>query len=189
MSTELYELLSEPVKRAARSASYTWHGLLEEDDIEQMLWVEILESPATASKLRESDADLTTDLLTRMAERICIAERDDYEHFTGNYRYSVSEVKELAEIVFVRTGEELAVDIVDFEVSFDELTKTHDDYAESIFRRYALGEIADGGAAKMRLSRGLTELTNKMNRNFKKREREFWDGPEVREPTGIRYGG
>lgn len=180
---ELYTLLNDSVQRAATSAAYKWHGLLEAEDIEQELWVEILDSPATAGKLEGSDADLVTDLLARMADRICIKERDSYEHFSGQYRYSVNEAKTVVEAFFLRSGEELLIDLVDVEVAFDRLGETNPAQADAIFRRYALGETTTGNSAfNNSLTRGLTKLTDYMNRNFKDRGREHRDGPGTRTP-------
>lgn len=186
--SELYTLLSGSVQRAASTAAYKWHGLLGAEDIEQELWVEILESPATTEKLEGSDADLVTDLLARMADRICIKERDTYEHFSGQFRYSVNEVKTVIEAFFLRSGEELLIDLVDAEVAFDLLTETNPNYADAIFRRYALGETPGSDKPfEDALRRGLTKLTDLMNRNFKDREREHRDGPGTRIPMARGY--
>lgn len=175
---ELYTLLEEPVKAAARRASNNWYGLMEPDEIEQELWVEILESPATAGKLADSDPNHITDLLARMADRICIKERDAYEHFTGNYRYSVNEAKALIEEFFLRDGESLLVDFVDVDVAFVRLMEENQKQADAVFRRYALGETpGEDKSFENALRRGLTHLTDLMNRNFKERERDYRDGP------------
>lgn len=191
MSTmkELYTELGEPIQIAARRASGNWYGLLEPEEIESELWIEILDSAATKGKLENSDPDLLIDLLVRMAERICIKERDNYEHYSGNYRYSVNEIKEVAEQYFVRSGEDIVEEHLDFQVAFEKLTEGNPDYAEAVFQRYALGEVPKGGAAEVRLSRGLTKLANLMNRNFKQREYEYENGPEARVPNGTRYRG
>lgn len=161
---------------------------MEAEDIEQELWVEILESPATAGKLEGSDDDLVTDLLARMADRICIRERDDYEHFSGQYRYSVNEAKTVVEAFFLRSGEETLIDLVDVEVAFDRLTEINPAQANAIFRRYALGETTTGDSAfNNSLTRGLTKLTDLMNRNFKDRKREHRDGPGTRTPMARGY--
>lgn len=180
---ELYTEFGEPIQIAARRASANWYGLLEPEEIESELWIEILESDATKGKLGVSEPDLLIDLLVRMAERICIKERDNYEHYSGNYRYSVNEIKEVAEQYFVRSGEDIIEEHIDFHVSFEKLTGANPAYAEAIVKRYALGEVPKGGAAEVRLSRGLTKLTNLMNRNFKKREYEYENGPETRVPS------
>lgn len=177
MSNELYELLNESVERAAKSASFRWHGLLEAEEIEQTLWVEILESPATAHKLEGADKDLVTDLLARMADRVCIKERDEYEHFTGNYRYSVNEAKALVEEFFLRDGETLLVDFVDVEVGLDQLEDTNPNYHHAIVLRFVTGESPTDDRGKNNLKRGITKLTDYMNRNYKEREREYRDGP------------
>lgn len=184
---ELYTLLHTPIEKAAASASYKWHGLLEPDEIASELWIEILDSGATAGKLQGSDINLVTDLLARMADRICIGERDDYEHFTGNYRYSVNEAKVLVEEYFLRNEEEFMVDLVDVEIALDQLLETNQGQYEAIFRRYALGEYAEESADKMRLSRGLTKITDYMNRSFKDRERNHHDGPGTRNRVPKNY--
>lgn len=184
---ELYTLLNGSVQRAASTAAYKWHGLMEADDIEQELWVEILDSPATAGKLEDSDEDLVTDLLARMADRICIKERDAYEHFSGQFRYSVNEAKTVVEAFFLRSGEELMIDLVDVEVAFDRLSETNPNYADAIFRRYALGESQSAEPGASHLKRGLLKLTDYMNRNFKDRAREHRDGPGTRIPMARGY--
>lgn len=183
---ELYTLLHTPIEKAAASASYKWHGLLEPDEIASELWIEILDSGATAGKLQGSDMNLVTDLLARMADRICIGERDDYEHFTGNYRYSVNEAKVLVEEYFLRNEEEFMVDLVDVEIALDQLLEINQGQYEAIFRRYALGEVPVE-PMKSRLKRGLTKITDYMNRSFKDRERNHHDGPGTRNRVPKNY--
>ena len=186
----LYERLSEPIKRASLSVAINWYGLLSEDDIEQEIWVEILESPATARDLTNADPDLLVDLLIHKANRICIKERDNYEHYSGNYRYSVNEIKEIAKQYFVRSGEEIVAEFIDFEAGFARLEEDNPTYAEAIVRRYALGEMTTGKSAYSKAHQhGVTKLTNLMNRNFKQREYEYENGPETRVPNGTRYRG
>lgn len=187
---DLYTELGEPIQIAARRASGNWHGLLEPEEIESELWIEILDSDATKGKLENSDPDLLIDLLVRMAERICIKERDNYEHYSGNYRYSVNEIKEIAKQYFVRSGEEIVEEFIDFEAGFARLEEDNPTYAEAIVRRYALGEMTTGKSAYSKAHQhGVTKLTNLMNRNFKQREYEYENGPETRVPTGTRYRG
>lgn len=183
---EMYTLLHTPIEKAAASASYKWHGLLEPDEIASELWIEILDSGATAGKLQGSDMNLVTDLLARMADRICIGERDDYEHFTGNYRYSVNEAKVLVEEYFLRNEEEFMVDLVDVEIALDQLLEINQGQYEAIFRRYALGEVPVE-PMKSRLKRGLTKITDYMNRSFKDRERNHHDGPGTRNRVPKNY--
>lgn len=174
---DLCDQIGEAVTKAARAASREWHGLMEPDEIESELWIEILESSATAGKLEGSDRELVADLLARMATRVCIGARDDYEHFSGNYRYSVNETKALVEMALLRSGEELLVDLVDVEVAMARLSETNPGYYKAVFRRYATGEYPQEKAEQHYLSKGLTKLTDYMNRSHKDREREYRDGP------------
>lgn len=177
----LYDLIGDLIKRASRLTSAKWFGLLEAEEIESELWIAVLESPATEKKIKEAEPDLVVDLLVRMADRICIKERDDYEHFTGNYRYSVNEAKTLIEEFFLRDGENLIVDLIDVDIAFVRLMEENQAQADAVFRRYALGEIPEQGSSfKNYLARGLTHLTDLMNRNFKGRVRDHRDGPGTR---------
>lgn len=174
---ELYTLMEEPIKKATRKASSNWYGLMEPEEIESEIWIEILESPATRSDIENADPKDLEKILYNKAERICMGERDDYEHFTGNYRYSVNEAKALIEGYFHRSGEELMVELLDAEIAFERLSESHPHYAEIIFKRYALGEVPEIMADKMYYNKGMTKLTDYMNRSFKDREREYRDGP------------
>lgn len=184
----LYELIGQQVSEASRRASAKWHGLLESEEIESEIWIQIMESPATANDLRDKDHTLVFDLLCRYADRICIGERDDYEHFTGNFRYSVNEAKVLVEEYFLRNEEEFMVDLVDVEIALDQLLEINQRQYEAIFRRYALGETPGSDKSfKNALSRGLTHLTDLMNRNYKERERDYHDGPGTRNRVPKNY--
>lgn len=177
----LHDLIGDQVVDAARRASAKWYGLLEAEEIESEIWVHILESPATVKDLRDKDRTLVFDLLCRYADRICIAERDDYEHFTGNYRYSVNEAKVLVEEFYLRDGEDLMVDLIDVDVAFVRLMEENQTHADALFRRYALGEKTTGDSQfNNALTRGLTHITDLMNRNFKDRVRDHHDGPGTR---------
>lgn len=193
----LYEALGEAMGIAARKVATKWHNLLEADEILSELWIEILESDATEKELRDADPDLLVDLLVRMSDRICIGERDDYEHFTGNYRYSVNEAKILVEEYFLASGEELMVELIDVDVALEQILEEDDaikekhpadprGYYEALVKRYAMGQIpARTGGEMQKLSRALTKLTDHMNRNFKNREFEYSGiGSRTRMPRG-----
>ena len=176
MSNDLYELLSEQVKEAASRASYKWHGLLDADDIEQELWVQILESPATARKLQGADTELLTDLLARMADRICIKERHSYERFSGQFRYSVSEVKTIATDILTKPGP-VTEEVIDFMDALERLIVSNPDQAEVFLVRYADGKYPDKSSERMMLSRARVNMTDYMNRNRRERSAKVTDGP------------
>ena len=174
----LYEVIGEQVKKASRIASSHWHGLLDADEIEQEIWLEIAESKATAEKLRDADKDLLVDLLIRLGERICIKERNDYEVFTGNFHYSVNEVKAMAPVILTFQGNETE-EVMDFLDGL-ELLKTHwPEYADAIIKRYAHDEYMSTKQEKNYLSNGLTKLTDLMNKSRREAYAEQLYGPRI----------
>lgn len=176
MSNELYELLSEQVKEAASRASYKWHGLLDADDIEQELWVEILESPATARDLRKADRELVLDLLSHKADRICIKERDSYERFSGQFRYSVNEVKTIATEILTKPGP-VTEEVIDFMDALERLIVSNPDQAEVFLVRYADEQYPSTSAGRKMLTLARTKMTDYMNRNRRERSAKVTDGP------------
>ena len=83
------------VEKVARRAVRDWPDVVEQEDLVQEIWVHILRSPATQESLTKMDDNDRYRTLHRIAQRIASKERDDFEVFTGNFRYSVGEVKEL----------------------------------------------------------------------------------------------
>lgn len=181
----LYEAIGEQVKKASRIVASHWHGLLDAADVEQSIWLEISESSATAEKLRGADKQLLVDLLIRMGERICIKERNDYEVFTGNVYYSVTEVKAMAMDALGGASEDQE-EMFDFTSSLEQLEQYYPHYAAMIIKRYGRGTYMETQQEKDYLNRGLDKLTEFMNRSHRKAHTEHVYGPSTgnRMPKG-----
>lgn len=171
------------VKKVARSVAFQWPETITADDLEQDLFIEVLRTASTERAITEAEPGARYKMLARLAHRCAGKQRDDYDHFTGNYRYSVDEVKRL---LSAGALDREAIDgfdsaSLDLEQSITCLWAQTATYAESITTRYS-GEwkVPDSGAAQVRLSEGLTSLTDGMNRSFKSRNAAHSDGPGTR---------
>lgn len=165
-----FEFLREPVKKAAEGAAWNWHGLLEAEEIESELWIEVMQSPATEESLRGRDANALARLLAFKANRVCAKERTAFEHYSGQYQYSVGEVKDIAEKILTREGV-VTCEVIDFMEALEKLIDRNPGYADLFLRRYADGETFSDQADRSRLSRALTKFTDFMNWNRRNEDR------------------
>ncbi len=206
------EELADLIGKAAKTVAFKWPNVVSEDDIQQELYLFLLERPGVIEKLlSEFDDKNRLNAVVALGHQIASKERDDYEVFSGNFRYSVNEVKVLLEDRalhhespelgsnwsvsedFIQGGEfedkvlnKLASE-TDLRNGMKMLRVKNSKYAELVTRRYLLGEIPSEDtpeAARTRdsLSRALTALTKEMNRSFKQQQREH-DGPGSRKPV------
>lgn len=166
-----FELLRDPVKKAATAAAWNWHGLMEAEEIESELWIEIAQSPATAEALRGREGPALSRLLAFKANRVCAKERTAFERYSGQYQYSVGEVKEIAAEILTKSGK-VTCEVMDFMDALQELISRNPGYADVFLRRYADGETFTNGVDRSRLSRALTKFTDFMNMHRRKVERE-----------------
>jgi hypothetical protein len=140
----------------------------------------------------------------QIGHQIASKERADYDVFSGNFRYSVDEVRGLLEgrvlhqsnpalgsnwsiaEDFIKGGEfEDAVltklsSETDLLRGMQRLVKLNYPYAEIIGRRYLTDESLAEAVDRMRLMRALTALTTQMNRSFKQQHAERPGGPGTR---------
>ncbi|WP_099051378.1 hypothetical protein [Mycobacteroides salmoniphilum] len=168
------------IAKAARSVAYQWPGVVEADDVEQAIYLKLLESPGTVAKVEGFEERAKYRFLTRMGHQIASQERTDYDYYKGAFNYSVDDVKSalkdriLTVPVFEKGQIEIGCDL------FDALGGLKVEYIEAIYTRYAEDAVPTPGAAQKRLSDALGRLTDEMNkvakRNFAARE----DGPGTR---------
>ena len=87
---EITEEIESAVQRAARSAAYDWHNIMEYDDIHQDLWMFMLSRPSVQDKTGEE----LDKVLRWQANSLCKQAQVDYEYFSGNFQYSPRDVRE-----------------------------------------------------------------------------------------------
>lgn len=200
----LNDAVARDIRKAARSVAYHWPGVIEACDVEQSIWLRLLESPGTYDFVSGLDAGPRYRTIAKLGHQIASKERTDYDHFTGDFRYSVGEVKALLDsgtlldleplIGSTYSAEEFTAkggspeDAVlskvssetDLRRSLDRLHTTTPQYVDIVYRRYLHGESLEDSNDRKRLSRALTALTDGMNRSFKQRHVARPDGPGTR---------
>ena len=196
--------LSTEVGKASKTVALQWPEVVEADDVEQMLYQHLLERPNVLNKLIEDfDDKQRLNAIIKLGHQIAAGERTDYEHFSGNFRYSVEDVKRVLEdralhndspelgsswsvaeeftnggdfedAVLRKSSSEL-----DLQRGMDRLIAANPSYADIIRRRYLGGESLDNVDRK-HLHRALTSLATQMNRSFKRSHAERSEGPGTR---------
>jgi hypothetical protein len=201
--TMLSDLMPQ-VKKAAKSVAYQWPGVVDQEDMEQSLSLHLLERDSVLQKLYAEENKERMQALVWWGNQIAKGERADYEAFTGNFRYSVNEVKRFLAGGLLRglnpaTESSWTVeDYISTDNSFEDgvltrysteldltramkvLAKKNHPYARAIIVRYLLNEVQTDGADRVTLSRAVKALTDEMNRSFKKQHADAPDGPGTR---------
>lgn len=177
MDTKLYEDLETAVKREARLAESRWNNLISADDIEQEIWLWLLERPGVQKQLENANAAELSAVFKKSADQICSKERLDYDHFTGNYHYIAKEVRDLLNTLGEEYDVHSADEKVDFQLGMEDLEQYHNDYYDVIIRAYIQGEDFNiSSTTKMLKSRAVDKLTELMNRKRGQRERDRTEG-------------
>jgi hypothetical protein len=195
--------LSKEIGKAAKTVSFAWPGVVEADDIEQDIYLHLLERPGSLEKLLTFDDKGKLNALIQIGHQIAKQERIDYEVFSGNFRYSVDEVRNILEDRGLHgddpalksswsvaedftTGGEFEDAVLnksaqetDLVRAMERLSRNNPHHTDLINRRYLAGESLND-ADRKELYRALTALTTEMNRSFKRQHAERPDGPGTR---------
>lgn len=179
MRSDNLATLAGSVRVAARRTAQYWPETVAADDVEQDLWVRLLEGSADAlTELANSPRAGVTSALHKMGMQVAAHERDDYELFSGNYHYSGDEVRALlSEGVLTITESDTVAEKTDL---LEALPNIPDAQRAVLTRRYVEGvRFERGSADEKTLQRAVRTLTSEMNRSFNRRRVEH-DGPALR---------
>jgi hypothetical protein len=171
------------MKSAAARVARKWSQVTSEEDLFQDLVVHFLEAPGSLEKLAELPANKRLARLVAIGHERASKSRDDLEVFSGQFNYSVDEVRKLAE-------RGAALDLVDgyngasvdFQASLGELKKKNRDYWSVVVERYVNGTKFDreSNEAKYVLPRAMESLTTLMNRARATQQYQFTNGGRYR---------
>ena len=167
--------LKDAVRKAAQQAETRWNKLLDAEDIEQELWVFILESQSVQKALVGlSDKDKVARL-KKKADSICSREKLDYERFTGNFLYTPAGVRRILSRL---AGDERVLDdeAIDFGIGFEALENEYPQYYEAIKDFYFFGRSVENKSDKNLKYRAVDRLAELMNRKRSQREVERTEG-------------
>lgn len=170
------------IRRAAKSVAFQWPGVIEADDVEQSIYLRLLESPGSVSKILEMDERPQYRAIVGMGHQIASQERADYDYYKGSYRYSVVEVRKLLnDGALIEPAEGFREAMVDLFLALGVLYEDKPQYSDALYRRYQYGEsTTDDKPYKDALNHGLTALVDEMNAINKRRFAERDDGPGTR---------
>lgn len=167
------------IKRAAARTAREWEGIISADDAEQEIALTLL-ADTYAQQVAEMEPGARADVLARIGMHIASRYRDDYDYFTGNFRYSTREVREILErgaLYEERTRTD--TERLDLDEGVALLRKRNPRYAELIGRRYLKGEELGETEARI-VRRAVDLLTNCMNNVHRNRRAEYTEGPGTR---------
>ena len=168
---EFSQEIENAVQRAARSAAYDWHNIMEYDDIHQELWMFMLEAPSVQAKTGE-DLD---KVLRWKANSLCKQAQVDYEYFSGNFQYSPRDVREGVKSMteFDGTSDEQA----DYDLAVEILWKHRPEKFEDLEDFFHGNIDLSGGTARVRVTRMFDALTDAMNEVRRARLGDRTEGP------------
>lgn len=162
------------VRKAVRSVQFQWPDVIEADDLEQELFMWVIQSPSVQAKLESGDAKSRHGLLVRQGHRIASEARKRNLRFAAEFEYSIDDVKA---ILSGKDRRHEALD--DLTEAMNSLRETTPQYAEIIARKYA-GEELTGRADTNRLYRAHIALTDEMNSIVRQKFDAYTDGPGSR---------
>lgn len=93
------EQLKDDVHSAALSVAREWPEVIEPGDVEQEIWLYILERPNIGKKLEEMATSERHRTLRRIGHQIASEYRASYEVFSGNIYYGTKDVRRILEKV------------------------------------------------------------------------------------------
>lgn len=181
--------LDKEIAKVAKSVVNSWPGVMEAEDVQQELWVRILESPKYKDQMETSDPALRFEFLKRLGMQIVGREVSSYELFSGNVYYGTDHVRALLEAGLLTINrwelggmKETLTDFMDLHSAFDHMKNVSPEYAQVIWSAFADGDYnKEKPSARMKLSRAITSLTDHMNQIHRRNYAEFEDGLGTRE--------
>jgi hypothetical protein len=176
----LYELQRD-IRRASRSVAFQWPGVVDADDVEQSINLRLMESPGSVTAILAMDEKARYRAIVGVGHQIASAERTDYDHYKGAYRYSADEVKKLLNRgVLTEPLEGFNEAVTDLMEGLESMVLKQPQYVEAVVSRYADERPPQSKSEEHALSRGLTALTDAMNKSSRVRFSERDDGTGTR---------
>lgn len=182
METELYEKLVDAVQREAKAAERRWNNILQSDDIEQEIWLFLLENKSSQRFLETAEPAQVAAALKTRADTICSKERLDLDHFSGNFHYTPGEVRGLLEEIGAEYDVHEADEKIDLQLGLDDLLQYHPEHFMTVEKIYYHGQEDEGANFRKQKQRALDKLTEIMNRKRGQRELDRTEGLGTR-PT------
>jgi len=203
MNDETVLKYQDVVRKAAVHISVEWPDV-SVTDVEQDIWVQILESPSTAEALDTWEADRVLRFMYKLAKRAAGKDKAKARVAAGDFRYSTGEVKRMLDggiLTALGAGEfgswtadeeqsatgkgysdktgATASAMLDMDMGLKELRGKNERHFNLLIAKFVLWEVlslADLSAA----NRAVKSLTDKMNYNHQRLSSYHHEGPGSR---------
>lgn len=155
------------IQRAARSVARKWAQLTTANDLTQEIYLRLAETDGSVTKLADMRPAERNASLVRIGHQVADHMRMDYEYFTGQFTYSVGEVRSLL-VGGVLTDQLDGFDamVADVRRALLDLQMSNSDYSSAVVNRYVFDDKPTPRSAQAKvLERAVDALTLRMNRN------------------------
>lgn len=179
---------SKEISYASKVVANQWPGVIQADDVEQELYLLLLERPGSVEKLATMTSEERRNSLVHVGHQIGSRYKNDYELFSGNCYYGTEHVRAILESGLLTVArrdlgdmKETLTDFLDLHEAFDALKNSNQNAAQIIWSMFAEKDYdLSTGKARMYLSRAVKSLTELMNQAHRRRSGEFHQGPGAR---------
>lgn len=164
MDSELY-LSLEPLVNDVASREWAGSHIYELDDVVQAVWLHVMEH---WTEYENAGEGLVRNMARRAARTYCKQQRIDYMYANGAFIYTPGMVRRYLEET-VYCAPENASDLearADLTEALSYLPRTQ---RAAIYKKYALKEPLVSSGEKSAESRGVTELTHRLNSGLRLR--------------------
>lgn len=179
MTITIDDLFPE-VTKAAKTATRSWTGALDAEDVEQDMWVKILESTNTLPSLLSYEANRRGKVLRAIARQCAQADVASRDDFSASATYSTDDVRRILEKGGADEGNPGSPSHIEWLDTQAGLRAIKPWYAEVVFSRYVVGDWnMKSNTNRYVLLEARDALTRAMN-NIHKAAAENHDGPGSR---------
>jgi hypothetical protein len=168
------------IKAAGRTVAYKWPTITTAEDMTHDLVLHFIERKGSLEKLSEMEPGERRASLIRVGHQLAAALRDDFEVFSGQYRYSVDDVKEGLRKGALKGKDSFNVQSGDVVQALVALNKKNPQQAQAVVSRYLHSRKPDNEQARSVLRRAEDNLTRLMNRGEISEEYDHRNGGRTR---------
>jgi hypothetical protein len=203
MNDETVLKYQDVVRKAAVHISIEWPDV-DVTDVEQDIWIRLLESPGTVETLGTFADDAVLRFMYKLAKQVAVKDKQKARVAAGDFRYSTGEVKRMLDggiLTALGAGEfgswtadeeqsatgkgysdktgATASAMLDMDMGLKELRGKNERHFNLLIAKFVLWEVlslADLSAA----NRAVKSLTDKMNYNHQRLSSYHHEGPGSR---------
>lgn len=178
---------SKEISYASKVVANQWPGVIEADDVEQELYLLLLERPGSVEKLATMTSEERRNSLVHVGHQIGSRYKNDYELFSGNCYYGTEHVRAILESGLLTVArrdlgdmKETLTDFLDLHEAYDALKLSNGRYAALVWETYVDGRTEFTESERRTVRRAVKSLTELMNQAHRRRSGKFHQGPGAR---------